>query len=116
FTIYYKSIAFDQSVRVNGSIRPMFIYRQVPERVPVDSKQEFRIFLTNNTDEAAAFGSFDTDGKFYVINYPRQIPAGGDSVITLKRNPIPGTTSGSSVSISLQNSLKGRLAWKIPIH
>jgi hypothetical protein len=94
----------------------MFKYRQVPETVPPDSKQEFQVFITNNTDEPAEFGAFATDGKFFVVKYPHHLGAGEEAVITLKRNPAAGVTPGTMVSITLDNQLKGRQVCEIRIH
>jgi hypothetical protein len=116
FTVYYKSVALDLSVRMKGTIRPIFKYRQAPETVPAESKDEFRLFLTNNTDEAADFGSFETDGKFFVTNYPRHLEPGQEGTITLKRDLIDGVTPGKIVRISLQKNLKGRQECEIRIH
>jgi hypothetical protein len=108
FTVYYKSVALDQSVRVKGSIRPVCKYRQAPETVPPDSKEEFRLFLTNNTDETAEFGAFETDGKFFVTNYPRRLEPAQEGVITLKRDQINGVKPGTVVSIALKKELQGK--------
>jgi hypothetical protein len=116
FTVYYKSVALDQSIRVKGDIRPVFKYRQVPGTVPADSKEEFQVFLTNNTDEPAELGAFSTEGKFYVTKYPHHLAAGEEGVITLKRNPAAGVSAGTIVSIDIDNHLKGKQVCEIRIH
>ena len=94
----------------------MFRYHQDPQEVPANSKEEFRVFVTNNTDQTAEFGALATDGKFYVNGYPHRLAAGEEGVITLQRNLDAGGTPGTKISITLNNHLKGRGFCEIQIH
>jgi hypothetical protein len=106
----------DQSIRIKGAVRPVFKYRQVPGTVAPDNKEEFQVFLTNNTDEPADLGAFGTDGKFYVTKYPHHLAAGEEGLITLKRNVVADVSPGTLVSIAVDNHLKGKQVCEIRIH
>ena len=114
FTIYYKSVALEQSIRVKGEVRPVFKYRQEPAIIPPDSLDEFRIFLTNNTDEPADMNAINSDGKFYIIKRPEHLAPGEEGVITLKRNPA-GKPPGNVIKLSFEKELAGRQSSPIPI-
>jgi hypothetical protein len=114
-TIYYKSIALDESVRVKGNIRPLFRYKQEPATIPPDSKQEFSLFITNNTDEVAEFDGLVAEGAFDVTKFLNHLAPGEEGVITLKRNssvPKPGTV----IRLSLGKGLKGKREFDVRIH
>jgi hypothetical protein len=115
FTVYYKSVALDQSVRLKGTIRPMFKYHQEPATVPADSQQEFRLFLKNNTDEAADLASIETEGKFFIMNSPHHLAAGEEVVISLKRD-MAAKTPGTSLMVLLKNEIRGKQSSTVLIH
>jgi hypothetical protein len=115
FTVYYKSVALDKTIRVKGMIRPLFKSRQEPSTIPPGSKEEFQLFLTNNTDEQADLDGVVTEGAFVMTHFNKHFAPGEEQVLTLKRNPLvakPGTT----IRLLLVKDLKGRHELDVRIH